>query len=119
MQEAELLIVNGNIYTQDGNKNVEAIAIYNEKIIALGTAEDVEKYKGEKSKVIDAQGNFVMPGFIEGHGHFHGVGKSQMNLNFLKSNNWEEIVSMVEKKAKKAQPGEWIEGRGWHQEKWD
>ena len=60
-----------------------------------------------------------MPGFIEGHGHFSGLGKSLINLNFLKSKNWQEIVDMVAEAAKTAKPGEWIEGRGWHQEKWN
>ena len=53
-------------------------------------------------KMIDAKGNFVMPGFIEGHGHFSGLGKSLINLNFLKSKNWNEIVSQVEAAAKTA-----------------
>jgi len=60
-----------------------------------------------------------MPGFIEGHGHFSGLGQSLMNLNFLKSKSWAEIVAMVAEKAKTAKPGEWIVGRGWHQEKWE
>lgn len=60
-----------------------------------------------------------MPGWIEGHGHFSGLGKSLQNLNFLKSKNWDEIVQMVKEKAETLEPGEWIEGRGWHQEKWD
>ena len=59
-----------------------------------------------------------MPGFIEGHGHFSGLGLSLINLNFLKSRNWEEIVEAVAKAAANAEPGEWIIGRGWHQEKW-
>ncbi len=60
-----------------------------------------------------------MPGFIEGHGHFSGMGYSLIDLNFLKSKNWDEIVAAVGEAAKKAKPGEWIVGRGWHQEKWD
>jgi hypothetical protein len=67
---------------------------------------------------MDLEGKFVMPGFIEGHGHFSGLGNSLMNLNFLKSKSWDEIVKAVEEKAKTAKPGEWITGRGWHQEKW-
>ena len=78
-----------------------------------------EVIKGKETKVIDANNAFVMPGWIEGHGHFSGLGKSLQNLNFLKSKNWDEIVAMVGEKAKTLEPGEWIEGRGWHQEKWD
>ena len=60
-----------------------------------------------------------MPGFIEGHGHFSGLGYSLIYLNFLDSKSWEEILAKVEEKVKTAEPGEWIIGRGWHQEKWD
>jgi predicted amidohydrolase YtcJ len=60
----------------------------------------------------------MMPGFIEGHGHFSGLGYSLINLNFLNTSSWEEIVQMVAEAAEQAEPGEWIVGRGWHQEKW-
>ena len=53
-----------------------------------------------------------MPGFIEGHGHFSGLGMSLINLNFLESRSWEEIVKMVEEKVKITPEGEWILGRG-------
>ena len=74
--------------------------------------------KQENTELIDLERQFVMPGFIEGHGHFSGLGGSLMNLNFLRSKSWDEIVAMVAEKVKTAEPGEWITGRGWHQEKW-
>ncbi|MEL6943563.1 MAG: amidohydrolase, partial [Bacteroidota bacterium] len=77
------------------------------------------KYTGDSTEVIDLEGQFTMPGFIEGHAHFSGLGSSLMNLNFLKSKNWNEIVGMVEERAKTINEGEWITGRGWHQEKWN
>ncbi len=101
------------------NPKAEAIAIKNSKILKVGTNEEVKAYISTNTKSIDANGNFVSPGLIEGHGHFSGLGKSLMKLNFLKTKNWAEIVEMVAQKAKTAGSGEWIEGRGWHQEKWD
>lgn len=71
------------------------------------------------TKRMDARGNFLMPGFIEGHAHFSGLGSSLRNLNFLRSKNWDEIVSMVAERAEITPEGDWISGRGWHQEKWD
>src|SRR5205823_4373099 len=59
------------------------------------------------------------PGFIEGHGHFLGLGQSKMNLNLSGVRSWDEIVAMVAAAAREAKPGAWILGRGWHQEKWD
>lgn len=117
---ADLVILNGNIATMDKtNPKAEAIAIKNSKILKVGTNEEVKAYISTNTKSIDANGNFVSPGLIEGHGHFSGLGKSLMKLNFLKTKNWAEIVEMVAQKAKTAGSGEWIEGRGWHQEKWD
>ncbi|MBK9689200.1 MAG: amidohydrolase family protein [Saprospiraceae bacterium] len=49
--------------------------------------------------MIDARGHFVMPGFIEGHGHFSGLGFSLVNLNFLNDRSWEAIIAKVEERA--------------------
>jgi hypothetical protein len=61
----------------------------------------------------------AIPGFIDAHGHFTGLGSSKMRLDFMHVKNWDEVVAMVKTAVRKAQPGEWILGRGWHQEKWD
>lgn len=119
-ETADTILMNGNIYTVVGSqKTVQAIAIKGDRIMALGSNDEVEKYKSENTKIMDLEGQFTMPGFIEGHAHFSGLGNTLMNLNFLKSKNWDEIVGMVEEKVKTVKPGEWITGRGWHQEKWD
>ncbi len=115
-----LIIINANVWTVDSKSpSSEAIAVTDGKISEIGLTKDILKLKTEHTKEIDAKGAFVMPGWIEGHGHFSGLGKSLLNLNFLKSKNWDEILEMVGEKAKTLEPGEWIEGRGWHQEKWD
>ncbi|MDV7394480.1 hypothetical protein RZS08_24065, partial [Arthrospira platensis SPKY1] len=63
--------------------------------MAVGSSEDILKLQGEGTETIDLEGRFAMPGFIEGHGHFSGLGFSLINLNFLKSESWEEIVAAV------------------------
>mgnify|MGYP003668622167 CR=1 FL=1 len=119
-QSPDSIIVNANVWTVNKQKpNTEAIAIKDGKIIALGKSAEIEKLKTQETEVIDAKGAFVMPGWIEGHGHFSGLGKSLQNLNFLKSKNWDDVIAQVKAKAENLEPGEWIEGRGWHQEKWD
>ncbi len=119
IEAADLVILNGNVVTVDQDQpEAEAIAIKNGKIIEVGDNSMIEKYRSESTKVIDAEGQFVMPGFIEGHGHFSGLGELLLNLNLLNTKSWEEIVEMVKEKAEQSPPGEWIEGRGWHQEKW-
>ena len=115
----DVVLLNGNIYTVDeSNPTAEALAIKDDRILKVGSNAEIEALKGDSTTVYDLEGRFVMPGFIEGHGHFSGLGYSLANLNFLKSENWEEIVAAVEERVKTAKPGEWIIGRGWHQEKW-
>jgi len=118
-QTVDLIISNGNVWTVDSeNPAAEAIAIKNGIITNVGSSENIMELKGENTKIIDANGAFVMPGFIEGHGHFSGLGKSLQNLNFLRAKSWDEIVQMVGEKAATLEEDEWIEGRGWHQDKW-
>lgn len=117
---ADLILTNAQVYTVNENQlNAEAVAVRDGKIIFVGSNEDVKKYIGDKTEMIDAKGLFVMPGFIEGHGHIHGLVSSLVNLNLMNVKNWEEIVAMVADAVKKAKPGDWIIGRGWHQEKWN
>lgn len=118
-EKADMVLLNGNIYTVDSQiPRVEAIAIKSGKIAAVGTTSEIQEWEGDSTEVIDLEGNFVMPGFIEGHGHFNGLGASLINLNFLRSKSWDEIVAAVADRVQEVGPGEWIVGRGWHQEKW-
>ncbi len=119
VESPELIVLNGQIYTVNPKQtSAEAFAVMDGKVSAVGGAKEILKLKGKETKILDAGGNLVMPGFIEGHGHFSGLGQSLINLNFLNSKSWEEIVSMVKEKVDDAEPGDWIIGRGWHQEKW-
>jgi len=114
---ADLILTNGNIITL--NKEIpkaEAIAISKGRIQYIGTAIEAEKFAGDATKKIDLKGSTAVPGLIEGHGHFSGLGYSLIRLNLMKTKNWDEIVAMVADKVKDAQPGEWIDGRGWHQD---
>src|SRR5207247_8777899 len=67
---------------------------------------------------VDLKGALATPGFIDAHVHFTGVGDAAKNLKLSTATSWNDIVRMVGDAAKKAKPGEWILGRGWHQEKW-
>ena len=116
---ADLILTNAQIYTLDRDLEMaEAIAIQDGKILAIGNITEVLALAGDQTVVEDLEGAFVMPGFIEGHGHFSGLGSSLMNLNFLHAQSWDDIMEAVSEKAKTMEPGEWIIGRGWHQEKW-
>jgi hypothetical protein len=116
---ADLVLTNGKVVTvESAMPEAQAVAIVGDRIADIGSSADVKRHVGPKTQVIDLKGQLVIPGFIEGHGHFTGVGQAQLNLNLMKTSSWQEIVAMVEAAAKKAKPGQWIYGRGWHQEKW-
>jgi predicted amidohydrolase YtcJ len=116
---ADLVLRNGKIVTLDERQPVvEALAVRGDRIVAVGRAGDVGKLIGAKTKVLDLAGRFAMPGFIEGHGHFMGLGQSKMVLDLRKAKTWDDIIRQVAEAARKAPAGEWILGRGWHQEKW-
>ena len=87
-------------------------------IVALGSNQEIQPYIGAGTRVIDLKGALAVPGLIDAHVHFTGVGEAARNLKLGTAKNWDEIVRMVGDAAKKAKPGEWIIGRGWHQEKW-
>ena len=119
-QTADLVIRNAHVYTVDkARPRAEAVAVKDGKIIFVGSDVQLKPHIGKGTRQVDAKGRFLMPGIIEGHGHIHGMGASLVNLNLMKVKNWEEILSLVRDAAAKAKPGDWIIGRGWHQEKWD
>ncbi len=116
---ADLVLRNGRIVTVDDTRpDAQAIAINGDTIVALGSNTEIARYIGEKTQVIDLAGQMAMPGFIEGHGHFNGIGQAKLGLELMNTKSWDEIVRMVGAAAAKARPGQWIVGRGWHQEKW-
>jgi predicted amidohydrolase YtcJ len=119
VEPATLVLRNGKIVTVDAAMpEAQAIAVRGDRIAAVGTNAAVQPYIGPATRVIDLRGQLAIPGLIESHGHFMGLGQSKMTLDLMDVKDWNEIVSMVGAAAKQAQPGDWILGRGWHQEKW-
>jgi predicted amidohydrolase YtcJ len=117
---ADIVLINGIIATvEDDNPSAEAVAVKNGKILAVGSTSDIKNFIGDSTQVIDLQGKFVMPGFNDSHAHFLGLGNSKMILDLHEAKNWDEVISIVAKAAESAKPGEWIIGRGWHQEKFN
>ena len=115
----DLILVNGHIVTvDDARPEAQAVAIRGDRIVAVGTTDEIKRSAGPNTKTIDLGGQLAIPGFIESHGHFTGVGEMKLELDLTKAQTWDEIVAMVAEAAKTKKPGEWIRGRGWHQEKW-
>jgi predicted amidohydrolase YtcJ len=118
-QPADLVLRNGRIVTVDDRlPEAQALASRNGAIVAIGSNADVARFVGPTTQVIDLAGQLAIPGFIEGHGHFANIGNAKLGLELLNTKSWEQILQMVAQAVEKAKPGQWIVGRGWHQEKW-
>ncbi len=116
---ADLVLLNGKVVTVDeALPEAQAVAVTGDRITAVGNNDHIRQYAGEGTRIIDLQGRLAIPGLIEGHGHFLGIGAAKMNLDLMGTGSWEEIVSKVEAAVAQAEPGAWILGRGWHQDKW-
>jgi hypothetical protein len=118
-ETADLVLHGGRVVTVDSlMPDAEAVAIKGDRILAVGTNEEIDSHIGEATEVVELAGRLVVPGFIEGHGHFLRLGRAQMILDLTQATTWNEIVGMVATAARDAAPGAWITGSGWHQEKW-
>ncbi len=117
---ADLIISGGTIYTMDvKNPVVEAVAVKADTIVFAGSLKDAEAFKDDRTQSLDLKGATMTPGFIESHGHIMGLGYSELRLDLMNIKSYDELVAMVKEAVAKAQPGQWIVGHGWHQDKWD
>ncbi|NLY70659.1 MAG: amidohydrolase [Clostridiales bacterium] len=118
-KEADSVYFNGNIYTVDEDFSIaKAIAIKDGKFVYVGDNEKAVEYIGKNTEVIDLKGATVLPGLIDSHLHYPGVGALMQQIDAF----WlpkDDILGLVAEAAKRAQPGEWIIGRGWNQAVWD
>ena len=118
-QAADVIYYDGRFYTVDEKQPwATAVAIRDGHLLAVGDSATVFAHRGDSTRLVALGSAFAMPGFIEGHAHFSGLGSSLQQLNFLQATSWQEIVAQVAARAAETPPGQWISGRGWHQEKW-
>jgi len=118
-QPADFIVLGGAIHTFDPmGMTVEALAARGQHILALGTEDEIRLLIGPDTEVLDLEGAVAYPGFIDAHAHFLGVGKAQMQLKLQGAATWQAIVDQVAMAVSETPKGEWIFGRGWHQEKW-
>ncbi len=118
-EKADLVLLNGKIYTVNAsNSIVEAVAVKDGKVLKVGTTEEISGLIGESTEQIDLEGQATYPGLIEGHAHIMGVGQNLINVDLRETKSYQELVDAVAERAKDTPEGEWIIGRGWHQDKW-
>ncbi|HEY5656779.1 MAG TPA: amidohydrolase [Myxococcota bacterium] len=118
-EPADLVLRGGRVATvDDARPEAQAVAVRGYEIVALGSDPEIGVYIGPDTRVIELAGRLAVPGLIEGHAHFMALGWSKRVLDLTRATTWDEIVEQVGAAARKAKPGDWIFGSGWHQEKW-
>jgi predicted amidohydrolase YtcJ len=118
-EEKTLVFQNANIITMDMDQPyAETVITSGSKITYVGDASEAQSYINKKSQFIDLQGKTMVPGFIDGHAHLWGLGEALINIDLSDIQSWDEAVLLVKTAAEQAEPGQWISGSGWHQEKW-
>lgn len=116
---ADLVLRGGKVATMDPSRpEAQAIAVRDGRIAAAGSDQEMEALIGTSTQVIELKGRLVVPGFIEGHGHFLSLGEQKLKLDVSDAATWEEVVGRVAAAVEKTPRGRWIDGRGWHQGKW-
>jgi predicted amidohydrolase YtcJ len=110
----------GNVITMDGSQApATAVAVAGDRIVYVGGDDGVESWIGAETRVVDLNGSTVLPGLTDAHAHLMGVGRLGSEIDVLETTSYQEVLDAVAAAVAEAEPGEWIVGRGWHQEKWD
>lgn len=115
----DLMFINGKVYTMDKDNTVsEAVAVKDNKIIKVGTTEEILALKGDNSQIIDLEGKTLVPGFNDSHMHLVNYGYSQTQADLIGVESIEEINRRVSQyiKDKKIEEGTWVRGAGWNQD---
>ncbi len=116
---ADLVLRNGMIYTVDENfSTAQAVAMKGDRILQTGSNEAISPLIGSETQVIELDGKTVVPGLIDSHYHFQGVGQRAYNLNLDGCTSLQDFQTRLKDWAASKPAGEWIIGRGWMEEDW-
>ena len=115
---ADLALVNGKIITVDQDDSIaQAVACKGEKIVRVGTDEEIRPYIGKRTKVIDLESKTVTPGFVDTHLHFSSGGRRIRTVDLRYVRSIDDLIAELRKKAEKTQAKCWIQGYGYNESK--
>jgi len=115
----DLIITNAVVHTMDpAQPTAEAIAIYGNRIVAVGASKDIKKMAASNTRVIDAKKRLVLPGFNDSHTHFLSGGFQLSSVDLRDANTPKEFAERIEAFAAKLPQGRWITGGDWDHERW-
>jgi predicted amidohydrolase YtcJ len=116
---ADLIITNAKIWTVDkARPNAEALAVLGERIVAVGSATEVDAWHGPQTKVLDAQGKLLLPGFNDAHVHFVDGGDHLQAVQLKDAASPGEFARRIAERARTTPKGEWVLGGDWDEQKW-
>ena len=117
---ATLVVHNAHVWTGvDGdNGTATAVAVSGDRIVAVGSEADVEAWIGSETRVVDAEGGLLTPGFIDSHVHFLDGGYRLSSVQLRDAATPEEFTSRIAKYASTVSRGTWITGGDWDHENW-
>lgn len=111
---ADMILRNGVIWTADTLRpEVEAVAVRGERILAVGTNREINRYAGNHTKIIELDGRFVTPGFIDNHTHFNQAGALLLGINLLDAADAETLIQRVRGAKERLPETTWITGGDW------
>jgi predicted amidohydrolase YtcJ len=115
----DLIIVNASVHTMDeARPTAEAVAVLGNRIAAVGSSQELRALAGPQTRVIDAAGHTVFPGFNDSHVHFLMGGFALANVDLRDATSPEEMARRLAAYSKKLPKGRWILGGDWDHEKW-
>ncbi len=118
-EPADLVLTGGVVHTLDARRpRAEAVAVRGGRIVAVGTSAELRAYAGPQTRVLPLAGRTLVPGFEDAHAHFLGIGFARLDVDLAGTRSFGEVLARVEKAVRDRPPGEWVRGRGWHEEKW-
>ncbi|MBC7894044.1 MAG: amidohydrolase family protein, partial [Cytophagaceae bacterium] len=113
-QDADIILRNGRIWTGDTLRPyASAIAIRGERLLAVGSATDVARHGGNRTRIIELGGRFVTPGFIDDHTHFSQAGALLIGANLLDVSTAAPLAQRVKAAVARMSPGAWLTGGDW------
>jgi predicted amidohydrolase YtcJ len=116
---ADLIVTNAKIWTVDKTRpHAEALAVLGDRIVAVGGAAEVDTWHGPQTKVLDAQGKLLLPGFNDAHVHFVDGGDHLTAVQLKDAATPEEFAKRIGDRAKTTPKGEWVVGGDWDEQRW-
>jgi len=117
---ADLIITNAKVWTVDlALPTAEAVAAIGERIVAVGSSKEIDAWRGPQTRVIDAGGKLLLPGFNDAHVHFVEGGAQLDSIQLNDATSTQEFARRVAERAKNTPKGEWILNGGWDETKWN